>query len=254
MKYLWIFLMAGGMVWAAERSPLTRLELKQAQERERMLAEHQAEYRALLQGQIESLTRLPKEFVRVGNQIEAAEAAQALAQLRKLTDFKPPVEKKKLFVEAVVADKPAVIKPMHLKATRLKEYDDQEKGRWMRVPNALMGASIYDLPTAGTNGVADFKVTRGGQVYLALNYDYQGNNGGGWTEERWMPEDFMAAGWAQVRGVQMVAWSNRTYMIFTRQAEKGEQFRLRCNKYEPPYVILLDGGKAAKQAAKNSEE
>lgn len=80
-----------------------------------------------LQGQIESLTRLRKEFVRVGNQIEAAEAAQALAQLRKLTDFKPPVEKKKLFVEAVVADKPAMIKPMHLKATRLKEYDDQEK-------------------------------------------------------------------------------------------------------------------------------
>ena len=56
----------------------------------------------------------------------------------------------------------------------------------------------------------------------------------------------MAAGWAQVRGMQMVAWNNRTYSIFTRKAEKGEQFRLRCNKYEPPYVILLDGGKAAK--------
>ena len=33
---------------------------------------------------------------------------------------------------------------------------------------------------------------------------------------------------------------------YTRKAEKREQFRLRCNKYELPYVILLDGGKAAK--------
>jgi hypothetical protein len=25
---------------------------------------------------------------------------------------------------------------------------------------------------------------------------------------------------------------------------KGEHFRLRCNKYKPPYVIVLDGGAA----------
>lgn len=221
---------------------LIQLELEQAKHRARLMAK----YRELLNAQITEITALRKKYVKQGDAQKAADAARMLAELRRLTDFKPVLEKKKLFVEAIMDAKPATVDMMLLKPARLKESANKEQGRWARVPNALMGASIYATPPTGANGTADFRVTRGGQVYLALNYDYQGNSGGGWTEERWMPEDFMAAGWAQVRGAQMVAWNNRTYSIFTRKLEKGEQFRLRCNKYEPPYVILLDGGKAAK--------
>ena len=225
---------------------LTQLELEQAKHRARLKAQHQAEYRELLNAQFTEVAALRNKYVKQGDAQKAADAAHMLAELRRLTDFQPPKEKEKRFVEAIVEAKPATVDMMLLKPARLKESADKEQGRWARVPNELVGASIFATPPTGANGTADFKVTKGGQIYLALNYDYQGNGSGGWTEERWMPEDFMAAGWAQVRGAQMVAWNNRTYSIFTRKAEKGEQFRLRCNKYEPPYVILLDGGKAAK--------
>jgi hypothetical protein len=54
----------------------------------------------------------------------------------------------------------------------------------------------------------------------------------------------MARGWARVRGAELLGWNNRSYFNFTRVCTKGEHFRLRGNKYEPPYVIVLDGGAA----------
>jgi hypothetical protein len=229
-----------------KKNSLTQLELQQAKHRAKLQAQHQAEYRELLHVQITEIVVLRQKYVKQGDAQKAADAARMLAELRRLTDFKPAQEKKKRFVEAITDAKPATVDMMLLKPVSLQESPDKEQGRWARVPKALVGASIFATPPTGANGIADFKVTKGGHIYLALNYDYQGNSGGGWTEERWMSEDFMVAGWARVRGAQMVAWNNRTYSIFTRRAEKGEQFRLRCNKYEPPYVILLDGGKAAK--------
>ena len=226
-----------------KKAALTQLELQQAKHRAKLQAQQQAEFRELLNTQITEIAALREKYVKQGDAQKAADALRMLAELRRLTDFQPAKEREKRFVEAIVDAKPATVDMMLLKPTRLKESADKEQGRWARVPNALVGASIFATPPTGANGIADFKVTKSGQIYLALNYDYQGNSSGGWTEERWMPGDFMAAGWAQVRGAQMVAWSNRTYSIFTRKVEQGEQFRLRCNKYEPPYVILLDGGK-----------
>jgi hypothetical protein len=246
MKILFFLCLTGTLAIAASKHPLTKLELQQAKERAELLATHHAELQQLLARQIADVTKLRHKYLKAGDAQSAAAAAKALAELRRNTDFQPKQAKKKLFVEAIVDAKPAAVKMMLLKPARLVETENSEKGPWARVPNALLGASIYATPRTGANGTADFTVTKSGQIYLALNYDYQGNGSGGWTEERWMAADFMAAGWAQVRGTQMVAWNNRTYPIFTRKVEKGETFRLRCNKYEPPFVILLDGGKAAR--------
>ena len=246
MKTIFFLCLTGTLALAATKNPLTKFELQQARERAELLAAHHAELQQMLARQMDAVTKLRHKYLKAGDAQSAAAAAQLLAELRRNTDFQPKKPKKKLFVEAIVDAKPAVIKMMLLKPARLVETENAEKGPWARVPNALLGASIYATPRTGANGTADFTATQSGQIYLALNYDYQGNGSGGWTEERWMAADFMAAGWAQVRGAQMVAWNNRTYPIFTRKVEKGEKFRLRCNKYEPPYVILIDGGKAAK--------
>ncbi|MBL68207.1 MAG: hypothetical protein CMO74_07110 [Verrucomicrobiales bacterium] len=116
------------------------------------------------------------------------------------------------------------------------------------MPEILLGASIFSGDSKRTNGNADFEITRTGRVYLALNYDYQGNSSGGWTEERLSAGQFMARGWAQVKGMEIIGWNNRSHQIFTRECRKGETFRLRCNKYEPPYIILMDEGAAAAAA------
>jgi|GEM_PF-3352839 len=246
MKTLFFLCLTGTLAIGASKHPLTKLELQQAKERAELLATHHAELQQLLVRQIADVTKLRHKYLKAGDAQSAAAAAKALAELRRNTDFQPKQAKKKLFVEAIVDAKPAAVKMMLLKPARLVETENSEKGPWARVPNALLGASIYATPRTGANGTADFTVTKSGQICLALNYDYQGSGSGGWTEERWMAADFMAAGWAQVRGTQMVAWNNRTHPIFTRKVEKGETFRLRCNKYESPFVILLDGGKAAR--------
>ncbi len=56
----------------------------------------------------------------------------------------------------------------------------------------------------------------------------------------------MARGWARVKDSELLGWNNRTYPLFTKICAKGEKFRLRRNKYEPPFVIVLDEGKASK--------
>ena len=151
-----------------------------------MKAQHQADYRELLNAQITEVAALRNKYVKQGDAQKAADAARMLAELRRLTDFQPPKEKKRRFVEAIVDAWPATVDMILLKPARLKESADKEQGRWARVPNELVGASIFATPPTGANGTADFKVTNGGQIYLALNYDYQGNGSGGWTEERWM--------------------------------------------------------------------
>jgi hypothetical protein len=152
-----------------------------------------------------------------------------------------------LFVDAIAPKKPGAIKAMISTAEKLALSEKDAGGKWARVPEILLGALIYTGDWKRSNGVADFKVTQSGRIFLALNYDYQGNGSGNWTEDRLLAGQFMARGWAQVRGAEMVAWNNRSFSIFTRVCEQGEHFRLRCNKYEPPYVIVLNGGQVARE-------
>ena len=41
------------------------------------------------------------------------------------------------------------------------------------------------VPTSGTNGVTDLKVTTDGYLLLACNFDDQGNREGSWNQEAW---------------------------------------------------------------------
>ena len=79
---------------------------------------------------------------------------------------------------------------------------------------------------------------------LAVNYDYQGNKDGDWDKEVWTARDFKSKGWNQLDakelGGDLVKADGRAQTIFAKRLKKGTKDRIRCNKYDPPYVILLD--------------
>jgi hypothetical protein len=37
----------------------------------------------------------------------------------------------------------------------------------------------------------------------------------------------------------LVKGDNRAQVVFSKQVRKGDSFRIRCNKYDPPFPILL---------------
>ncbi len=153
-----------------------------------------------------------------------------------------------LCVPALAADwealrrTPATIEIINMSPAPLVAGTDQ-KG-WAKVPAQLTanGASIF-MPTGGTTGVADIKVTGDGYLLVACNYDYQGNKGGKWDDEDWDERKFKTKGWHMMSknelGGDLVKGDGRQQTVFSKQVRKGETFRLRCNKYDPPYPILL---------------
>lgn len=142
-------------------------------------------------------------------------------------------------VHVVTKENPAAVSVVNISGEPLTEAASAEAGKWMRVPEPLRGARIFSSSPIKHIGVADFKAASAGRVYLACNYEYQGNRGGSWSGERWMPEQFVENGWSLVQGLELVSWENRTFVIFTKELKAGESGRLRCNKYEPPYFITF---------------
>jgi len=69
------------------------------------------------------------------------------------------------------------------------------------------------------------------------------NKGGNWDEEAWNEKKFKAKGWhlmskSEVGGV-LVKGDGRDQVILSKQVHRGDSIRIRCNKYDPPYPILL---------------
>ena len=236
-SFLTVFLLAAHFSPAADS--LTPLRARHAQQRQALEQRHQQESLKLIEQQLAELEALAKQ----AKGREAKRVREAIEVLLQSTDTGWQLTAE-LFVDSVNPKKPGAIKAMISTAEKLVLSEKDAGGKWARVPEILLGASIYTGDWKRSNGVADFELTKNGRIFLALNYDYQGNGSGNWTEDRLLAGQFMARGWARVRGAEMVAWNNFSFSIFTRVCEKGEHFRLRCNKYEPPYVIMLDGGAA----------
>lgn len=120
-----------------------------------------------------------------------------------------------------------------------------EESGWQRVPPALQKrpALIYSEREDTYNGVADIDVTRDGILLVACNYGYQGNQGGDWDEKRWSKEDFIENGWTPISdeelGGVLALKGGREQIVFMKHVKKGENYRLRCNKYDPPFAIVF---------------
>jgi hypothetical protein len=146
-------------------------------------------------------------------------------------------------VAGVSKENPGLVEVEKLVPLKLVAGPPAAPELWNSVPPELDGATIFQQApnTPSAAGVAVFKTVEPGRVYLALNYEYQGNRSGGWQEERWTEDEFVKHGWARVDGLQLVSRDNkgRKFIVMTKVLEKGEAGRLRCNKYEPPYFITF---------------
>jgi len=144
---------------------------------------------------------------------------------------------------------PAALEVEGQKSKPLREGLSWGKYTWTGVPQKLIDndARIY-LQDGFPNGLSKFTVTREGWLIVGVNYSYQGNSGGDWQKERWDLEKFQSEGWAVIKdedsGGRLVKDNDarteeRSQTLLARFVEKGESFRLRCNKYDPPFLIIL---------------
>ena len=131
----------------------------------------------------------------------------------------------------------------------LKQRKDAGK-EWEKVPSFFQRfpAVIYDQQSdKGTYGFIEFDVTRSGYLFLAVCYKYQGNESGNWTQTRLTKEDFLKQGWQVVDNAalsgSLVRYESKTdrreQIILVKQVKTGEKYNLRCNKHDPPFVILF---------------
>ncbi|MEA3186548.1 MAG: hypothetical protein QOD99_378 [Chthoniobacter sp.] len=121
-----------------------------------------------------------------------------------------------------------------------------EGGYWSKVPKKFLElkAQIFsDEHGKKTNGVADLTVTKEGWIFVACDYGYEGNQQGGWMDERWEEKDFKKRGWSVLGKAEgaLVDKGNREWVVFAKHLKAGETLRLRANKYNAPHVILVTG-------------
>jgi hypothetical protein len=140
-----------------------------------------------------------------------------------------------------IRKEPATVEVLNMKSVPLSV--GQGKTAWVRVPDqfAKYRTAIF-ATNAPVNGVADYKVTTGGYLLVACNFDFQGNPSGGWEATRWTRAQFYQHGWREATakdlGGFLVKGDNREQVVFVKKVPAGESGRLRCNKYDPPYFIV----------------
>jgi tetratricopeptide (TPR) repeat protein len=115
-------------------------------------------------------------------------------------------------------------------------------GKWKRVPTGLAGAAVFSGGANAKGGpIVEFEVLVGGVIFIACDYSYQGNPGGGWQAKQWTKKIFAKRGWKHVgqlaRGEGAKKQVNE---VFAKRVRTGEKYRIRCNKYRPPLLIIRD--------------
>lgn len=144
-----------------------------------------------------------------------------------------------------IAKSPAEITVLQMQPQPLTVSADEDG--WARIPAMLSqhGAVVFMTPNKYL-GVADIQVTADGYLLIACNWDYQGNSSGDWDKEVWDERKFRSKGWdkltkGELGGDLIKSKNNRVQTLFFKRVKKGDSFRLRCNKYDPPFPILLRG-------------
>ncbi|MEI6860782.1 MAG: hypothetical protein WCL04_00835 [Verrucomicrobiota bacterium] len=145
--------------------------------------------------------------------------------------------------DSVLKSKPAGIKVINMAPTALVASDNP-KG-WAKIPSEFAKYSVtIFMPKRETNGIADITVTEDGYLLIACNYDYQGNKEGDWQKDVWDAAKFKSKGWHQLSkeelGSELIKGDNRAQLIFCKTVKKGDTLKLRANKYDPPYPILIE--------------
>ena len=151
------------------------------------------------------------------------------------------MEKPKPIVWTEVKRQPATVVVENARPEQLVVGNGNEA--WAKIPENLKRlAAVVQMPAQKHLGVAQYRITAGGWLVIACNWSYQGNSGGDWKNESLSEADLMARGWRKLSeselGGQLVKGDGRVQTVFIKKVAKGEEGRLRCNKYDPPYLIV----------------
>lgn len=144
---------------------------------------------------------------------------------------------------------PAGLKVVGQKSKKLREGLTWGKYLWSSVPQKLVdhGAEVY-FYEGFANGLSEFEVLREGWLIIGVNYSYQGNSSGDWEDERWDLDKFQSEGWQLIddndAGGSLTKDNEarsekRSQTLLTKFVKEGETLSLRCNKYDPPFLIVL---------------
>jgi hypothetical protein len=135
------------------------------------------------------------------------------------------------------AAKVKILRPAQLKPTPIEELKASPKWLSGSTIHCCVGAEIG-------HGFVEFEVVESGHLFLAVNFQYQGNPSGqgpnvNWPKERWKKQDFINAGWSFAEGSVEGPSSNdqQIHELCGKMVKKGETYKLRCNKYIPPFPI-----------------
>ncbi len=137
---------------------------------------------------------------------------------------------------------PAQIEVAGMHTTPLVE--SKEPTGWAKVPRVFETYhAVSYTPADKYDGEAIITVTGDGYLLLACNFDYQGNKHGAWVAEAWDEQKFKSKGWHLLSKHELVGdlvkGNDRAQVVFAKEVHKGETLHLRCNKYDPPFPIVL---------------
>jgi hypothetical protein len=127
-----------------------------------------------------------------------------------------------------------------------------EKKGWAKIPPELAAfkptifAPNNGVQGNGAQGFTEFDVLADGYVLIACNFEKQGNPSGDWTKDAWSEDDFKNHGWLALDPSALTGsltrGDDRQQIIFYKKVQKSETYHLRCNKYDPPFPLLLQPG------------
>ena len=121
-------------------------------------------------------------------------------------------------------------------------WGNTDRYRWTKTPAAFDGFFFTQFDS-NHQGLTEFEVRSAGRVFLAVTsrWGEGGNRSGGWVQELTSQDDFLTQGWKRV--AKIVEERGDTshghhWVIYERNCEKGERFRLRTEKYCAPILLF----------------
>jgi WD40 repeat protein len=115
------------------------------------------------------------------------------------------------------------------------------------IPSRLADAVAWVRPyrefgPSAEGGLITLEITADGPVYLAVNWEHDGNLDEATQAEVWNEPDLAGRGWM---AVSLVGLAHRdrdaaeTHIVYARYCRNGEKFKFRTRKRSPPIVLKL---------------
>lgn len=121
-------------------------------------------------------------------------------------------------------------------------WSNTDRYQWKSVPPSFKNYH-YTQFDSHHKGLTEFTVESTGLVYLAVTSRWAGggNGSGNWAQELISKEAFASQGWKEITPLHETAddiGHEHRWVLYSRQCQSGEQFRIRTEKYCAPILFL----------------